>query len=51
MNPIRPIQMSATRAIHMYQLVSSAQRRVESPEAIRMMTPPMVGVPAFPRWL
>ncbi len=46
-----PIQRSEPRAMRVYQLVSSAQSSVERLAARMMMTPPMVGVPAFSRWL
>ena len=34
----------------MYQLVRSAQSRVDTTQAAMMRVPPMVGVPALVRW-
>ena len=47
MNPIAPIQAVTPNTIHTYVLSRRAHRSVGRRQAVRMMRPPIVGVPAF----
>ena len=51
MKPMAPMASSVKSASIVYQFVSSAQSSVDTAVDARINTPPMVGVPAFSRWV
>ncbi len=48
---MRPKATVTPSVIHTKRLARSAQSRVPATIATRMSAPPIVGVPAFDRWL
>ena len=51
MKPMAPIATKVSSASTVYELVNSAHISVETPADMTIRVPPIVGVPAFTRWV